>query len=451
MVQQQHRESERRDLVELYAGRVRSRQRRVTFTTERRRAMGGVSQFGRRPLRQKQGWARRKRAASALLATALVASVVPSVSAAQVYEIQPGDTLSGIAGRYGLTAERLAQLNSISDPNVIEVGETLYIASPDAGVLHGTTHVVQPGETLMGIAARYGVPIDSLAQVNGIWDYSEVWIGSILIIPDGSHASMEHDSTTPQPEPADVVGLHLVAPGETLSHIALRYGATIEALAAANGISNVDLIHAGTLLSIPGTVVAEPNAVASESSAVILEGMPALQQSLSLSCESAALSIATAYWGYQVSEWVFIENMPYHPNPHHGFRGDMNGPFGGTDSYGVYAKPLINLLANYGFMGEEFYTFGDPAMLKQRIDWGQPVVVWMTNMASVQARSYHWHDGERFTLVPEQHVVVVYGYDDYGVYVADPGNGQHQTFSWDDFSRSWGYFDGMSLAIYPKT
>jgi uncharacterized protein YvpB len=160
--------------------------------------------------------------------------------------------------------------------------------------------------------------------------------------------------------------------------------------------------------------------------------------------------MATAYWGYQVSEWVFIENMPYHANPHRGFRGDMNGPFGGTDDYGVYAKPVASILANYGFMGEEFYSMGDPEPLKYWIDQGVPVLVWMSNMASVQDRSYEWHEGERFTLVPQQHVVVAYGYDDNGVHVADPGDGQHRVFGWDDFQRSWSYFDGMSLAVYPK-
>jgi uncharacterized protein YvpB len=141
----------------------------------------------------------------------------------------------------------------------------------------------------------------------------------------------------------------------------------------------------------------------------MLSEMPVLQQSLSLSCESAALSIATAYWGYQVSEWVFIENMPSHPNPHHGFRGDMNGQFGGTDDYGVYAGPLSTMLANYGFIGDEFYTYGDTSQLTSRIDAGQPVLVWMTSMASPQERFYEEFEGERFTLVPRQHAARALG------------------------------------------
>jgi LysM repeat protein/uncharacterized protein YvpB len=452
---QQH-DSQRRDLVGLYAGRMQARQRRLTFRANRRRAVGGVNQFGRRPHRPRQAWSGRRKAVSALMATAFVASAAQGVSAGTAYQIQPGDTLSEIAQRHGTTVEWLAELNSIRDPNVIEVGDTLYVSPPALVQPSGPTHVVQWGESLPGIAARYGVSAEELARINGIWDYSELYAESILLIPTGAEApSVESSNTaaTTQSQ-SDVESLHLIAPGETLSHIALRYGVSIEALAAANGITNVDLIHAGAMLKIPAgnfTTAGFSGHVAEQVGTVMLPGVPALKQSLSLSCESAALSMATAYWGFQVSEWVFIENMPYHPNPHHGFRGNMSGPFGGTDDYGVYARPLIKLLANYGFMGEEFYTFGDPALLKQRIDWGQPVVVWVSNMASVQERGYHWHEGERFTLVPTQHVVVVYGYDDHNVYVADPGDGQHRSFSWEDFSRSWGYFDGMSLAVYPKT
>lgn len=141
--------------------------------------------------------------------------------------------------------------------------------------------------------------------------------------------------------------------------------------------------------------------------------------------------------------------MPYHPNPHRGFRGDMNGAFGGTDDYGVYAEPLVPLLERCGLQAQVVYAQGDASVLRSEIDRGRPVVVWMTNMASVQPRLTAEYAGETFTLVPQEHVVVVYGYDQEWVYVADPGDGQYRAFSWEDFMRSWGYFDGMALLISP--
>jgi uncharacterized protein YvpB len=225
-----------------------------------------------------------------------------------------------------------------------------------------------------------------------------------------------------------------------LHSIARRFGVSVQALVATNGIANPDRIVAGQVLLVPASDMPE---------AVQLRGVPALRQSLPLSCEAAALSMVTAYWGRPISEWVFIENMPYDPNPHRGFRGEMTGTFGGTDDYGVYAEPLVPLLQRYGFQAKAVYARGDAGMLKRELAAGRPVVVWMTNMASVQPQLIGEAAGEQFVLVPQEHVVVAYGYDAERVYVADPGDGQYRAFAWDDFLRSWGYFDGMMLRIQP--
>ncbi|WP_322796877.1 LysM peptidoglycan-binding domain-containing protein [Tepidiforma sp.] len=109
------------------------------------------------------------------------------------------------------------------------------------------THEVQPGETLSAIALRYGVPLEALAAANGIANPDLIFAGQLLTIA-GSSPSV--------PPPGAAVGppagrLYLVQPGETLSDIALRHGVTVKALAAANGLHNPDRIFAGQLLTIP--------------------------------------------------------------------------------------------------------------------------------------------------------------------------------------------------------
>lgn len=419
-----------RSLVALYATRQRHRQRERLLSSplpERK-----VHQFGRRPATRSS----RRHLPPALLLGGLSALLASPgvVNAATTHLIRPGETLSEIAARYGTTVQVLAELNSIADPDYILAGSELRIS--EASSVTARRHRVQNGETLTEIAREYGVTVEAIAAANGLADPDVVLAGAELTIPTKSEVP-----ASGQPESL----IHVVAPGETLSAIARRYGLDVSALLQANGLPDPDRIFKGQMLRVPA---ARPTA-AQSGEGVLLSGVPALRQSLPLSCESAALSMVTAYYGRQVSEWVFIENMPYHPNPHRGFRGDMNGAFGGTDDYGVYAEPLVPLLERYGFQAQVVYTQGDASVLRSEIDRGRPVVVWMTNMASVQPRLTAEYAGETFTLVPQEHVVVVYGYDQEWVYVADPGDGQYRAFSWEDFMRSWGYFDGMALLISP--
>lgn len=109
----------------------------------------------------------------------------------------------------------------------------------------GGVHIVQPGENLSGIAARYGVDMWALARANGIVNPNTIYVGQRLTIP----------GTTPAPTPAPTGKVHVVQPGETLFSIARRYGVTVWALSQANGLYNMNVIYVGQNLVIPGTAV----------------------------------------------------------------------------------------------------------------------------------------------------------------------------------------------------
>lgn len=432
-----------RSLVALYAGRLGGRDAVMVESAPRAlRVAPGVHQFGRRAARTRRSRAHRGGAVSALVATALLVGT-QTAAAAQTHVVQPGDTLSGIASEYQVSVQHIASLNGITNPNLIQVGSTLTIVPSAPGSPAATAQEVTigPGDTLAGIAAQYGMTVNSLAQLNGLTNPNLIIAGGQLAVPNLSPSSTQPATTSGT---TGSVPLHLVVAGETLGQIAAQHGITVAALSQANGITDPNQIQVGQLLRIPGAATIGNNGL------VELRGMPVQRQSLPLSCEAAALSIATAYWGNQVSEWVFIENMPYNANPHLGFRGSMTGAFGGTTDYGVYPEPLVPMLNQYGFNGDVFYANGNADLLKQQIKAGHPVIAWITNMTSAQTRSYQWVNGQRFALVPQEHAVVVYGYDANGVYVADPGDGSYRTFDWADFMRSWGYFNGMSLAVYPQ-
>jgi LysM repeat protein len=113
-----------------------------------------------------------------------------------------------------------------------------------------TVHVVQPGENLYRIALRYGVSLNALAAANGIANPNHIYVGQRLTIPGSGSAPAPASPANPA---APASGTHVVQRGENLYRIALRYGVSLNALAAANGIANPNRVYVGQVLRIPGS------------------------------------------------------------------------------------------------------------------------------------------------------------------------------------------------------
>ena len=129
------------------------------------------------------------------LAIALTPVLTVTVLAAEpTVVVQPGDTLTGIAGRHGVSVGRLAELNDLADPNRIYVGQRLRVAGDGsrgsdqrpAPAQRKTIHVVSSGSTLWGIAGQYGVSVSSIVAANQIANPSRIFAGQRLVIPGGS-------------------------------------------------------------------------------------------------------------------------------------------------------------------------------------------------------------------------------------------------------------------------
>jgi LysM repeat protein len=109
------------------------------------------------------------------------------------YVVQPGDTLSGIAAHWNTTAAAVAYENGIADPNNLIVGTRLRVPGWGPGPTpvsrsieaapKQASHVVQPGDSLLGIARRYGTSVDALQRANGIVNVNLVRIGQRIWIP----------------------------------------------------------------------------------------------------------------------------------------------------------------------------------------------------------------------------------------------------------------------------
>lgn len=181
------------------------------------------------------------------LALLLLCCATPVAAApASEYVVQPGDSLTRIAARHGVSVDALASANGLSRAAWLYAGQRLTI--PGAGAApapSGSSYVVQPGDTLITIAIRQGVTLRQLADANGLRWNAWVYVGQRLTIP-GEAATPP--PTAPDPLPAD--GVHVVQAGENLFRIGLRYGTSAAAIRTANGLRS-DVIYVGQRLTIP--------------------------------------------------------------------------------------------------------------------------------------------------------------------------------------------------------
>ncbi len=182
---------------------------------------------------------------------------------------------------------------------------------------------------------------------------------------------------------------------------------------------------------------------------VVIEKFPVFGQQHNLSCEYSATRMMTAWWGREISEAEFIRSIVFHPNPHVGYRGNIDGWFGGTWDYGIYAEPIARMLETRGFKTK--LLIGGAEALKQELALGRPVQVWIIAGMGWGSPFTETYEGLPFRLAGGEHSVVIYGYDHNGVYVADPAYGGTAYYGWDTFMRSWSYFDNMALSFWPAT
>lgn len=176
----------------------------------------------------------------------------------QTYVVQPGDSIAGIANAFGVSEEAILVRNNIIDPSRIRVGQVLFIPASDV-VVNPSSHVVQPGETLYDISLRYNIPVEALVQANLLGNPSNITPGQVLTLPPTGGPTTTTPVTTSTTTTTVTTGptlpaqplTYVVDIGETLRTIAAQFGTTWNVLAAYNGIVNPNYIQAGSTITIP--------------------------------------------------------------------------------------------------------------------------------------------------------------------------------------------------------
>ncbi len=206
-----------------------------------------------------------------VLAALVLALVLPLPAlAAPQHVVKSGETLSEIAERYGVSVQRLLQLNGIKDPNLVEAGTRLKLPESSSAQ---ASHTVSAGETLSEIAERYGLSVQRLMELNGLKDADLLQVGQRLKVPPAKNAAKPAKPTktakpAAKPAPLAAAGakaarVHVVKSGETLSEISERYDVPVARLVSLNKLEAPDNLQVGTKLSLgpaSGTAATKPAA-----------------------------------------------------------------------------------------------------------------------------------------------------------------------------------------------
>jgi LysM repeat protein len=185
------------------------------------------------------------------VALVVLALMLPASASAAgtVYVVQRGDTLTRIAARYCTTVGAIQHLNGLPNPNYIWAGQRLSIPGPGCGVPPppcGSYYTVRHGDTLSQIARRYGTTVWAIQRANGLANPNYIWPGQRLYIPCG-----RYPPPPPPPPPPPCTWTYVVRAGDTLYAIAARYGTSVQPLAAINHLRNPSYIYVGQRLKIP--------------------------------------------------------------------------------------------------------------------------------------------------------------------------------------------------------
>lgn len=196
------------------------------------------------------------------------------------YTVQSGDTLSGIALKFSTTSSKLAQLNSISNPNLIYVGQRLLVNqssnsnSSSSGQSSSTTtntetssasYTVKSGDTLSGIASQYNTTVNQIVSLNQLSNPNLIYVGQVLKLKNSQTTNSSSSSSSTA---ATTVGTYTVKAGDTLSAIASRYSTSSSTLASLNSLSNPNLIYVGQVLKVSSNASTSSSTSSSANSTV---------------------------------------------------------------------------------------------------------------------------------------------------------------------------------------
>ena len=212
---------------------------------------------------------------------ALILLTLPATSDV-MYTVRSGDSVWTIAKKHHISHLALLRENGLGTKQILQPGQQLVIpgvssakasSSRSSAARAEQAHVVQQGDSLWLIARQHGVTVRALAKANSLRSTAVLRVGSRLKIPGtaepaaqkaaspAAEAPKAAEAKAAEAEAAEAEAAepatHFVRDGESLWTIARKYGTSVQALAAANGLRPESVLRVGRELTIPGEGSAE--------------------------------------------------------------------------------------------------------------------------------------------------------------------------------------------------
>lgn len=159
----------------------------------------------------------------------IVSDTISDTPTETIYTVKKGDSLYSIAMMFGVSVDDLIRINQLTS-TVLQIGDQLKIPSKE--VSNSSTYIVQKGDTLYSIAAKYNVTVSDLKNANQL-SSNVITVGQKLIIPK-----------------QNVYQTYSVVTGDTLSSIAKKFNTTVTKLKEINHLTS-DFLQIGQLLLVP--------------------------------------------------------------------------------------------------------------------------------------------------------------------------------------------------------
>ncbi len=165
------------------------------------------------------------------------------------HRVRRGETISSIAGRYGVSQRAIVDANKLRSRHRIYIGQVLTIPVPVSGgsyayrgrsrtVTEDGKYFVKRGETLWHLSRDFNVTISALRKANGMRPSDPLLAGRWIKIPG-------------KEQPTGATRWYTIKRGDTISEIAAEFGVRVHDIMAANNLRNPKRIYPGTRLRIP--------------------------------------------------------------------------------------------------------------------------------------------------------------------------------------------------------